>query len=223
MKNIQNMKGCKLIALLLVISIAISSAKAIEKDTLIVTPFSPHVNVKMSVLAAIGIINPAVEFSLNHKWSMQMEGMGVFAGNNFLGTGYPLQLGTFFVEGRYYFKHVFNGFFVAPNVGLGAFRLNKNILHKFFGWSSDLDYKKNENSVQTGANVMGGLTLGYVYSFKKNPHWAVEINWSFGRQWARYEDHLYDTEGNPLEHVPVNGSAEYMPFYRGGFFITYKW
>lgn len=217
------MKSDKLIVLLLVVCMTISSAKAIEKDTLIVTPFSPRVNLKMSALAAIGIINPAVEFGINRKWSMQVEGMGVFAGNNFLGTGYPLQLGTFFVEGRCYFKHVFNGFFVAPNVGLGAFRLNKNILHKFFGWSPDLDYKKNENSVQTGANIMAGLTFGYVYNFKKNSHWSVEINWSFGRQWARYEDHHYDAEGNPTGHVPVNGSAEYMPFYRGGIFVAYKW
>lgn len=192
-------------------------------DSLQVSPFTPRVNVKMSALAAIGIVNPAVEFRLDKKWSMQLEGMGVFAGNNFLGTGYPLQMGAFFVEGRYYFKQVFHGFFVAPNVGAGAFRLNKNILHKFFGWSPDLNYKKSENSVQTGANIMGGLTLGYVHTFKKNPRWSVEVNWSLGRQWARYEDHLYDENGTPTGHVPVNGSAEYMPFYRGGIFVAYKW
>ena len=26
-----------------------------------------------------------------------------------------------------------------------------------------------------------------------------------------------------IEHTPVNGSAEYMPFYRGGIFLAYKW
>ena len=119
------------------------SASAGQGDSLKVETFSPRVNVKMSALAAIGIVNPALEFRLDKKWSMQLEGMGVFAKNNFLGTGYPLQMGSFFVEGRYYFKKVFHGFFVAPNVGCGAFRLNKNILHKFFGWSPDLDYKKS--------------------------------------------------------------------------------
>ena len=178
------------------------SASAGQGDSLKVETFSPRVNVKMSALAAIGIVNPAVEFRLDKKWSMQLEGMGVFAKNNFLGTGYPLQMGSFFVEGRYYFKKVF---------------------HKFFGWSPDLDHKKCENSVQTGANVMAGLTLGYVHTFKKNPRWSVEVNWSLGRQWAQYEDHLFDESGTPVGHVPANGSAEYMPFYRGGVFVAYKW
>jgi len=217
------MKHGRLFTLMVIFMMAILSAKASQGDSLRVEPFVPRVNVKMSALAAIGIVNPAVEFRIDKKWSMQLEGMGVFAGSNFLGTGYPLQMGSFFVEGRYYFKQVFHGFFLAPNVGAGAFRLNKNILHKFFGWSPDLDYKKNENSVQTGANLMAGLTLGYVHTFKKNPHWSVEINWSLGRQWARYEDHLYDENGTPTGHVPVNGSAEYMPFYRGGIFVAYKW
>ena len=107
--------------------------------------------------------------------------------------------------------------------GVGAFRLNKNILYKFFGWSPDLNYKKNENSVQTGSNLMGGVTLGYVHTFKSNPHWSVEVNWSMGRQWARYDDHLYDANGTPTGYVPMNGSAEYMPFYRGGIYVAYKW
>lgn len=209
--------------LLIACIMAIFSARASQGDSLQVEPSVPRTNVKMSALAVIGIVNPAVEFRLDKKWSMQLEGLGIFAGNNFLGTGYPLQMGAFFVEGRYYFKQVFRGFFVAPNVGVGAFRLNKNILYKFFGWSPDLDYEKNKNSVQTGANLMAGLTLGYVHTFKKNPHWSVEINWSLGRQWARYEDHLFDENETPTGHVPVNGSAEYMPFYRGGIFVAYKW
>ena len=217
------MKQTRMFILLIVCIMSIFSARASQGDSLQVEPFVPRVNVKMSALAAIGIVNPAVEFRIDKKWSMQLEGMGVCAGSNFLGTGYPLQMGSFFVEGRYYFKQVFHGFFLAPNVGAGAFCLNKNILHKFFGWSPDLDYKKNENSIQTGANLMAGLTLGYVHTFKKNPHWSVEINWSLGRQWARYEEHLYDENGTPTGHVPVNGSAEYMPFYRGGIFVAYKW
>ena len=199
------------------------SARAGQGVDIPMEPFTPRVNVKISALAAIGIINPAVEFRLDQKWSMQLEGLGVMARHNFLGTGYPLQMGSFFLEGRYYFKKVYHGFFVAPNLGVGAFRLNKNILYKFFGWSPDLNYKKNENSVQTGSNLMGGVTLGYVHTFKSNPHWSVEVNWSMGRQWARYDDHLYDANGTPTGYVPMNGSAEYMPFYRGGIYVAYKW
>ena len=49
--------------------------------------FVPRTNVKLNALAAIGIVNPAVEFRVDEKWSVQMEGMGVFAaesGENFL-------------------------------------------------------------------------------------------------------------------------------------------
>ena len=184
--------------------------------------FVPRTNVKLSALAAIGIVNPAVEFRVDEKWSVQLEGMGVFAAENFLGTGYPLQMGAAFVEARWYPKGVFRKFFLAPNVGGGAFRMNKNILHKFFGWAPDLDYKKPENSVQIGHNFMGGVTLGYVFTFPKNPHWSIEANWSFGRQWAKYES--YSHKGDELVlHGKMGGSAEYMPFYRGGIFVAYKW
>ena len=184
--------------------------------------FVPRTNVKLSALAAIGIVNPAVEFRVDEKWSVQLEGMGVFAAENFLGTGYPLQIGAAFVEARWYPKGVFRKFFLAPNVGGGAFRLNKNILHKFFGWASDLNYKKHEDAVHVGHNFMGGVTLGYVFTFPKNPHWSIEANWSFGRQWAKYES--YSHKGDELVlHGEMGGSAEYMPFYRGGIFVAYKW
>ena len=49
--------------------------------------FVPPTTVKLSALAAMGIVNPAVEFRVDEKWSVQLEGMGVFAaesGENFL-------------------------------------------------------------------------------------------------------------------------------------------
>ena len=184
--------------------------------------FVPRTNVKLSALAAIGIVNPAVEFRVDEKWSVQLEGMGVFAAENFLGTGYPLQMGAAFVEARWYPKGVFGKFFLAPNVGGGAFRLNKNILHKFFGWASDLNYKKPENEIQIGHNFIGGVTLGYVFTFPKNPHWSIEANWSFGRQWAKYESYIH-VENKKILYGEMGGSAEYMPFYRGGIFVAYKW
>ena len=183
---------------------------------------TPHTNVKLNALGTIGIVNPAIEFRISKKWSVQLEGMGIFAAKNFLGTGYPLQMGAAFIEARWYPKGTFHGFFLAPNFGGGAFRMNKNILHKFFGWSLDLDYKKLENSVQVGQNYMGGVTLGYVYTFRKNPHWSIEANWSLGRQWAQYEDYVHRGNGI-ITHGELGGSAEYMPFYRGGIFVAYKW
>lgn len=208
------------ITLLLIATSIIANATKI--DSLNNCDFNPKTNVKLNTLVCIGVVNPAFEFRISNKFSAQLEGLGVISSNNFLGTGYPLQMWTCFLEPRWYPKKVFNGFFLGANVGSGAFRLNKNILYKFFGWSHDLNYKKNENSVQIGANLMAGITLGYIYSFKKNPHWSVELNWSMGRQWAIYEDYLYKDD-KVHHHIPNNGSAEYMPFYRGGIYIAYKW
>ncbi len=191
-------------------------------DTLKYRDFHPKTNVKINTLVCIGVINPAFELRISKKFSIQLEGLGVISSNNYLGTGYPLQMWSCFLEPRWYPKRVFNGFFLGANVGSGAFRLNKNILYKFFGWSPDLNYKKHENSVQIGANLMAGITLGYTYTFKRNPHWSAEINWSLGRQWAIYEDYIHN-DGKVEGHIPNNGSAEYMPFYRGGIYIAYKW
>lgn len=46
-----------------------------QNESLQETTFNPRINVKMSALAAIGIINPAVEFQIKDQWSMQIEGM----------------------------------------------------------------------------------------------------------------------------------------------------
>jgi hypothetical protein len=108
------MKISRFLVCLVALIMATLPVKAGQGDGIPSQPFTPRVNVKLSALAAIGIVNPAVEFRLDKKWSMQMEGMGVFAKNNFLGTGYPLQMGSFFVEGRYYFKQVFHGFLWRP-------------------------------------------------------------------------------------------------------------
>ena len=181
-----NMKCLKVIMLWVMCVLFTLSMHAQQSEV-----FVPRTNVKLSALAAIGIVNPAVEFRVDEKWSVQLEGMGVFAAENFLGTGYPLQMGAAFVEARWYPKGVFRKFFLAPNVGGGAFRMNKNILHKFFGWAPDLDYKKPEHAVQIGHNFMGGVTLGYVFTCPKNPHWSIEANWSFGRQGAKYESNSH--------------------------------
>lgn len=210
------------VLLILFCLLSFQSMRANSNDSIQTELLTPCINIKLNALAAIGIVNPAVEFRIDRKWSVQLEGMGIFAANNFLGTGYPLQMGAAFVEARWYPKQVFKGFFVAPNFGGGAFRMNKNILHKFFGWAPDLDYKKLENSVQVGHNFMGGVTLGYVFSFKKNPHWSIEVNWSLGRQWAQYEDYVHRGNG-VITHNEMGGSAEYMPFYRGGIFVAYRW
>ena len=144
--------------------------------------FVSRTNVKLSALAAIGIVNPAVEFRVDEKWSVQLEGMGVFAAENFLGTGYPLQMGAAFVEARWYPKGVFRMFFLAPNVGGGAFRMNKNILHKFFGWAPDLGIRIGP-SKRTGASAGSGRSMRAIPT--KGMNWCYMVRWGEVRNICR--------------------------------------
>ena len=87
--------------------------------------------VKISIAAAIGIVNPAVEFKVLRNATVQLEALGIFANENFLGTGKPLELGAGFGEFRYYIKRAFDGFYFGPTIGFGVFKLNKGLVLRY--------------------------------------------------------------------------------------------
>lgn len=169
------------------------------------------VNVKLNGLGVIGVINPAVEFRVLEKWSVQLEGMGIFYSKNFLGTGYPLSLAATWGEFRYYPKKVFKGFFAAPNAGWGVYRLNKNI-YPF------MPYLKDKKSIFVGQNMMCGLTLGWVFSIGER--WNIELSLCGGYQISYYESYTPDKNG-VISHRTWNASAEWLA-YKGGVFVGYK-
>lgn len=173
-----------------------------------------RIAVKLNGLLAIGVINPAVEFKVMKKWTVQLEGMGVFYSQNFLGTGKPLVLGSTFAEFRFYPRAAFNGFFIAPNIGFGVYKLNKGLVLRY------TDSYDND-SYQQGSNIMAGITIGYQWNINK--HWSIEVMWGGGFQHSRYEGYKRD---NPDEdyymYAKLNSSAEWPPFYKGGIFVGYR-
>lgn len=173
-----------------------------------------NIQVKLSALVAVGIVNPAVEFKVFDKFTVQLEALGVFYSKDFLGTGKPLVLGAGFAEMRYYPKQVFKGFYVGPNIGFGAYKLNKGLVLRY---TDDYNY----DCYQVGSNLMTGLTIGYTFNI--NEHWSIEASWSGGFQHSRYTGFKRDTPDDPyVMYVDVNGSAEWPPFYKGGIFIAYR-
>jgi hypothetical protein len=179
------------------------------------------VNVKLNAVVAVGVVNPAIEVRVMQHFSVQLEGLGIFAPRNFLGTGYPLSLAASFGEFRYYPKEVFKGFYCAANVGFGVYRMNKNVYP--FKWGSSLNYMKDPRSVMVGQNLMAGATLGYVFTFKRNDHWGIEISWGLGWQGSTYEAYTPKDDGSKdFNHVELNGSGEWLPAYKGGVFISYR-
>ena len=190
-----------------------------EPDTVGVTevkakPALRNVKVKMSALVAIGVVNPAVEFKVMDNFTVQLEALGVFYSSNFLGTGKPLVLGSSFFEFRYYPKEEFKGFFVAPNIGWGVYKLNKGLVLRY---TDDYDY----DCYQQGSNIMAGLTIGY--TFNLNEKWSIELAWGGGFQHSRYSGYERENDNEPYEmYVGLNSSAEWPPFYKGGIFIGYR-
>lgn len=199
------------VAMLLALPFSAQAAPAAEKDSL---KASRDIQVKLSALAAIGIVNPAVEFKVYDKLSVQLEALGIFYSENFLGTGKPLVLGAGFLELRYYPKALFRGFYFGPNIGYGSYRLNKGLVLRY---TDDYD----NDCYQVGSNIMAGLTIGY--TFNLNSHWSLEVSWSGGFQHSRYTGFSRESKDEPYtQYYPLNSSAEWPPLYKGGLFVVYK-
>lgn len=173
-----------------------------------------RLNVKLNSLVLIAIVNPAVEFKVMPKFTVQMEALGSFYTTDFLGTGKPLVLGAGFLEFRYYPRTAFSGFYVAPNIGFGVYKLNKGLVLRY------TDQYKGD-CYQHGSNVMAGLTIGYQWNIDK--HWSIEVSWSGGFQQSVYQGYRRESKDEPYRmYVDRNASAEWPPLYKGGIFIGYR-
>ena len=203
------------LSLLLVPVANVSGAEQTDTSILQTAVGQPRINVKMNTLLFLGFINPAVEFKVMKKWTVQMEALGVFYPYNFMGTGKPLVMGTCFGEFRYYPKTAFKGFYLSPNLGFSVYKLNKGLVPGYKG-AYEGDY------YQQGYNVMAGVTLGYQWNIGK--HWSLELAWGAGYQHSVY--HGFNRGGKDEPYVEYyigrNASAEWLPLYKGGFFVGYR-
>lgn len=173
-----------------------------------------RIAVKLNSLVAIAVVNPAVEFKVFNRGTVQLEGLGSFYTTNFLGSGKPLVLGATFGEFRYYIKKAFDGFYFGPNIGWGVYKLNKGLVLRY------TDQYSND-SYQQGSNLMVGATIGYQYNIGK--HWSIEVSWSGGFQQSVYEGYHREKPGEDyVMYTARNASAEWPPLYKGGIFIGYR-
>lgn len=202
----KNKNKIKYIIVTLLLCVHISNLYAQDKELK-----EPKLNIKLNASTLVGVVNPAVEFRVFNKGSVQLEGWGVYAPENFLGTGYPCSLALMYGEFRFYPKQVFRGFFCGVHVGAGVYRLNKNIL-PIFG------YLKDPASIQVGQNLIVGLTAGYHFTFDR--HWGLELVVGFGRQFSTYESYTHNEDGT-VTYRSLNGSAEYLPT-KAGVLVTYR-
>ncbi len=166
--------------------------------------------VKVNALAgALTIINPSTEISLSDRSSATIDYVGIYAKDNFLGTGYPT-LFTMGVTGyRRYAKGLnHDGFFYGMDFGFDMFRINKNVIPLVVN-------DKGRGYYDFGYGYLIGFSVGYKYAI--NERWLIEASVSGGWHYALHEG--YSPEGNRL--FELNPTAEWTP-YKGGIYLIYR-
>lgn len=212
-QGMKRRSGKYILVMILVFAVnicVVSAGAKAEKKILTEDEELPRTAVKFSAGIVLGVINPAVEIHLFNRVNLQMDVLGCFQAKGFLNTDDPLTLGMSFLEGRYYFREAYRGFFVGPSAGFGVWRLSKCVFPL---------YKHDYNEqYQVGSNIMLGMTLGY--NFPINRHWSIDGAVSGGWSGTRYEGH---NRSDGSLYVSWNGSGEWLPVYKGALSIVYRW
>lgn len=159
--------------------------------------------VKMNALyAAVGVINPSVEFVITPKSTFQSE----FVISPWLSIGDKhATFGMFINEYRRYFKESNNGWYVGGNIGLNIFDISKPYLDGFS--------IKVQDRYSKGYGFMFGGSVGYERKFCDR--WILDAY--FGFAWISSFYNGYNMDGtiqmspNPPSQDPFNGSSEWMP------------
>jgi len=168
----------------------------------------------------IGIVNIGLEHQITDKITVQGD---VFISPWKSFDGHELQYYSVSIEGRYYFKEAFNGWFLGANIGASSF-----VLQKWNYWKDDPYPSKNEENViykhsdlyQKGYSFLAGITAGY--QFKLSDNWRMELYGTIGTSQDVYKG--YDrVSGKRYDEDPdgYNRSGEIIP-YRGGVMNSYR-
>lgn len=157
-------------------------------------------------MAAIGIVNPAVEVKLTEKFTFQMDAT-VSPWHKYIHDA-PFVVVMGALGSHWYPKGSFNGFYLGPTIAFASFKMQRP------------DYW-DTNFVQYGAGIFYGLDLGYVF---KHKNWSFEPFIAYGWELSHYEGYdivngnRYDQGSYPGE---LNASSEWIPF-KGGLMIGYR-
>ena len=168
----------------------------------------------------IGIVNVGIEHQLKEKINIQGD---VFISPWKSFAGHELQYYSASIEGRYYFKEAFNGWYLGANIGVSHF-----VLQKWNYWNDEPYYSLiNEDDVFTKSNLyqkgysfLAGITAGY--QFKLSDNWRMDIYGTIGTSQDFYKG--YDRVSGKRYDESLNGynkSGEIIP-YRGGVMISYR-
>jgi len=178
--------------LLLLVILAISLSTAAQAQT----------RLKWNALYwAVGVVNMSAETKLADKWTL--NGDLVYSPWESL-DGNPMKFGQAIVEGRFYPKGAFDGFYVGAYGGYHR-------MFKFTKWNYI-----NKDRYQKGNGMSFGATLGY--QLKISDRWGLDMYAGYGWQHSDYKGYVKSTGEM---YVDTNGSGEWLP-YKLGVAFTYR-
>jgi len=167
----------------------------------------PQGYVKLNALyAALGVINPAVEFAITPKSSLQTD-IVISPWKSI--NGKHMNFAIFMGEYRRYFKAHNDGWYLGANIGMMAFDMTKPFIK---------DWKLQfENRYCKGYGMMLGLCVGYEYRFRER--WLVDAYFGWAWMDSHYNGYSFEGETDMYPHRPeqpefpdpFNGSSEWYP------------
>ena len=188
-----------------------------------VRPAAAQTYVKLNGLyAAVGVLNPAVEFRLSPKSTFQTELVySPWKSVTIGGATGPMKFGIFLNEYRRYFKERNRGWYVGANAGMMLFNMAKLVFE-----SGKLTLERKSSK---GYGMMFGICGGYEWKFRER--WLLDVFFGWSVMSSFYNgyalvDGLVDggqtyNKGQiimtPHGHEnykyedPWNGSAEWLP------------
>ena len=167
----------------------------------------PQGYVKLNALyAALGVINPAVEFAITPNSALQTD-IVISPWKSI--NGKHMNFAIFMGEYRRYFKAHNDGWYLGANIGMMAFDMTKPFIK---------DWKLQfENRYCKGYGMMLGLCVGYEYRFRER--WLVDAYFGWAWMDSHYNGYSFEGETDMYPHRPeqpefpdpFNGSSEWYP------------
>lgn len=172
----------------------------------------------------VGIVNLAIEHSLNKHFSIQEE---IFVSPWKSFSGKHLQIYMTTVEGRYYFSETMKKWFVGSYFSVSYYNLQKwnyweeRIVTDEYGIPEYLEdgFIRKTEVFQKGYSFVLGINGGYHFAISQ--HLGLDVFVGIGTSQGLYKGFFKDNYERADDAKKMNKSGEIIPT-RGGLMFTYK-
>ncbi len=160
----------------------------------------PKLNVAM---AAITVLNPAVEITFGEASAIQFEYFASFSKSDFMGTGQPFVCNVAMVEYRNYpFSDFHKGFFAGIGYARTSYYMSKSVVPLI----------QNANPDTESYNWGYGSLIGFEFGYKYHLGERLSLELSAAGGWQRS---LHEIILDGVVTSPLNATGEWLPYKLG--------